>query len=210
MKEFIGRLGKVVQTLWNKIFSKKKQRKNATDAEQPYTLSKCTLGPGEIFIDGQSFGKVQSITSLNKDEVPTEQWDSLMSLFGLGCGDGEIKGGWVEIPSKPEMDEKFFNIPLTFSPKRYRCKTLIITLAADQPYDYKAVDMSQYEERSLIHYIIGSTSSPEEITQEYKNETGDDDEELELLWSDNLCSAVVGEATLCYYEDLDYWEVDYD
>ena len=203
MKELIRRLSRKVQTLWNKIFGKEK-------SAVENTVHKYSLGPGEIFIDGKPFGQVQSITSFSKDEIPTEQWDNLMSLFSSGSGDGELECGLVKIPAEMEIQKNFFNIPLTILPKRYRCKTLIITLAAHQPYDYKAVDMSQYEERSLIHYIIGSTSSPEEITQDYRNETGDDDEDLELLWSNNLSSAVVGEATLYYYEDLDYWEVDYD
>ena len=180
MKELIRRLSRKVQTLWNKIFGKKKTDLWKNDRVQ--------------------------IKILSKENMPDNEWEQLLAFFD----DEELETPAEEILSKAQSQTFSASIPLTFLPKRYRCKTLIITLAARQPYDYKAVDMSQYEERSLIHYIIGSTSSPEEITQDYRNETGDDDEDLELLWSDNLSSAVVGEATLYYYEDLDYWEVDYD
>jgi hypothetical protein len=49
MKELMRRLSRKVQTLWNKIFGKEKSA-----AEN--TVHKCSLGPGEIFIDGKPFG----------------------------------------------------------------------------------------------------------------------------------------------------------
>ena len=92
-----------------------------------------------------------------KDKKP----QSLKSIFG----DGEITCGWVEIPSQPEIQKNFFNIPLTLLPKRIPVKTLLVSLAANQQSDYQVVDMSQYEEKGLAHFIIGRTCSMEELLE---------------------------------------------
>lgn len=202
MLEFIRRLGKKVQGLWNKIFGKKDEK------PQSWCIgADVKLGPGEIFLDGTSLGKVESITSISKDDISEESWESLKSIFG----DGEMNCGWVEISSNTEMQKNFFNIPLTILPKRYWCKTLIITLVAQQPYDYQAVDMSQYEERGLAHYIVGSTLSPEQLEVGYED-LWDEDEDGPL-WGENedgcpMCSAILGESTLLYHEELGVWEIE--
>ena len=159
MKEFFRGLGKKVQSLLDKIFGKKETQ---PQEEVVFTSSNnLSFGPGEIFIDGRSIGRVESITTLGEDE--------LYSIYGLDVGDsnGKINRGRVEIPSGPETQEFSFNIPLTLLPKRYPCKALILSLAANQPYDYQAVDMSQYEERKLAHFIVGRTCSVEEMMEEY-------------------------------------------
>ena len=71
MKEFIRRLGEKVRRLLDKVFV----RKNKEPQEKVLTGSCCgfnNLGPGEIFIDGQSFGRVESITTFSKDKVTAE------------------------------------------------------------------------------------------------------------------------------------------
>ena len=212
MKEFIRRLGKKVQRLLDKVFG----RKNREPQEKVLTGS-CwgfnNLGPGEIFIDGQSFGRVESISTFSKDEVTTEQQDELYSIYGLGLGDsdGKINCGWVEIPSQPEIQENFFNIPLTLLPKRYLCKTLLISIAANQESDYIAVDMSQYEKKGLAHYICGREADWEEILNEYAFTENDRDffqEEIEKAKEYGVFSSVLKDATLLHYETLGLWEIE--
>lgn len=215
MGDFIRRLGKKVQGLLDKIFSKKDKKPQSWDDTSGWTNITSTdmkLGAGEVFLDGVSLGKVESITSINKCDIPEETWESLKSIFG----DGEINCGWVEIPSQPEIQKNFFNIPLTLLPKRYSCKTLLVSLAANQQWDYQAVDMSQYEEKGLAHFIVGRTCDMEELLEEYFSETQYSSEEeeqedrkfFEEIVEDGLFSTCVGEATLLHYEELGVWSFE--
>ena len=198
MLEFIRRLGKKVQRLLNKIFGKKD--KEPQNQDNPSRISPdVRLGPGEIFLDGMSLGKVESITSLSKDDIPDDSWESLKSIFG----DGEINCGWVEIPSQAEIQKNFFNIPLSFLPKRYWCETLILTLTANQESDYQAVDMSQYEECKIANYIVGRSCGWDEILQE------DEEEMRAMAEEDGFLSVSIGEATLLHYKELGFWDVDF-
>lgn len=215
MKEFFRGLGKKVQSLLDKIFGKKEtQPQEEVVFTSPNNLS---FGPGEIFIDGKPFGRVESITTLSKDEVTSEQWNNIMSLFG----DGKTNCAQVSFSAQPEIQENFFNIPLTILPKRYPCKALILSLAANQPYDYQAVDMSQYEERKLAHFIVGRTCSVEEMMEEYlaevKNNLSPEEMEEEQEWLNEMMeqalesgmySTFIGEATLLHYEALDVWDFE--
>lgn len=214
MGDFIRRLGEKVQGLLDKIFGKKSKKPQNPDTKNwtNITSTDMKFGAGEVFLDGISLGKVESITSISKDDIPEEVWESLKSIFG----DGEINCGWVEIPSQPEIQKNFFNIPLTLLPKRYSCKTLLVSLAANQPYDYQAVDMSQYEERKLAHFIVGRTCDMEELLEEYfsevqyssEEEEQEDREFLEEIIEDGLFSTCVGEATLLHYEELGVWSFE--
>lgn len=215
MGDFIRRLGKKVQGLLDKIFGKKNKKPQSWDDTSGWTNITSTdmkLGAGEVFLDGIPFGKVESITSISKNDIPEETWESLKSIFG----DGEINCGWVEIPSQPEIQKNFFNIPLTLLPKRYSCKTLLVSLAANQQWDYQAVDMSQYEEKGLAHFIVGRTCDMEELLEEYFSETQYESEEeeqedrkfFEEIVEDGLFSTCVGEATLLHYEELGVWSFE--
>ena len=215
MGDFIKRLGKKVQGLLDKIFGKKDKKPQSWDDTSGWTNITSTdmkFGAGEAFLDGISLGKVESITSISRDDIPDETWESLKSIFG----DGEINCGWVEIPSQPENQKNFFNIPLTLLPKRIPVKTLLVSLAANQPYDYQAVDMSQYEERKLAHFIVGRTCDMEELLDEYfsevqyssEEEEREDREFLEKIIEDGLFSTCVGEATLLHYEELGVWSFE--
>ena len=217
MGDFIKHLGKKVQELLDKIFGKKDKKPQSYDASgwTNITNTDMKLGAGEVFLDGISLGKIESITSVSKNDIPEETWESLRSIFG----DGEINCGWVEIPSQPEIQQNFFNIPLTLLPKRYWCKTLLVSLAANQQSDYQAVDMSQYEEKGLAHLIIGRTCGMEEILEEYfveqkynsEEEKQEDKEWLEDMLSeaeDDLFSTYVGKATLLHYEELGVWSFE--
>lgn len=217
MGDFIRRLGKKVQGLLDKIFGKKDKKPQSYDTSgwTNITSTDMKLGAGEVFLDGVSLGKVESITSISKEDIPEETWESLKSIFG----DGEINCGWVEIPSQPEIQKNFFNIPLTLLPKRYSVKTLLVSLAANQQWDYQAVDMSQYEEKGLAHFIIGRTCGMEELLEEYfaeqeyssEEEKQEDKEWLEEMLSeaeDGLFSTCVGKATLLHYEELGIWSFE--
>lgn len=177
MGDFIRRLGKRVQELLDKIFgtNDKKPQSSSTKNWTDITSTDMKLGAGEVFLDGVPLGKVESITSVSKENISEESWESLKSIFG----DGEINCGWVEIPSQAEIQKNFFNIPLTLLPKRYLCKTLLVSLAANQPYDYQAVDMSQYEKKGLAHFIVGRTCNMEELLKEYFAEQKYNSEEEE-------------------------------
>lgn len=215
MGDFIRRLGKKVQGLLDKIFGKKNKKPQSWDDTSGWTNITSTdmkLGAGEVFLDGIPFGKVESITSISKNDIPEETWESLKSIFG----DGEINCGWVEIPSQPEIQKNFFNIPLTLLPKRIPVKTLLVSLAAKQQWDYQAVDMSQYEKKGLAHFIVGRTCDMEELLEEYFSETQYSSEEeeqedrkfFEEIVEDGLFSTCVGEATLLHYEELGVWSFE--
>ena len=214
MGDFIRRLGKKVQGLLDKIFGKKDKKSQNFDTSSwtNITSTDMKFGAGEVFLDGMPLGKVESITSISKNDIPEGTWESLKSIFG----DGEINCGWVEIPSQPEIQKNFFNIPLTLLPKRIPVKTLLVSLAANQPYDYQAVDMSQYEERKLAHLIVGRTCDMEELLDEYfsevqyssEEEEQEDREFLEEIIKDELFSTCVGKATLLHYEELGVWSFE--
>lgn len=214
MGDFIRRLGKKVQGLLDKIFGKKNKKPQSFDTSSwtNITSTDMKFGAGEVFLDGMSLGKVESITSINKEDIPDETWESLKSILG----DGEINCGWVEIPSKPEIQKNFFNIPLTLLPKRYSVKTLLVSLAANQQWDYQAVDMSQYEEQGLAHFIVGRTCGMEELLEEYFSEMEYSSEEeeqedrkfIEEVVEDGLFSTCVGKATLLHYEELGVWNFE--
>jgi hypothetical protein len=200
MGDFIRRLGKKVQGLLDRIFGKKKKKPQSWTN---ITNTDIKLGTGEVFLDGVSLGKIESITSISKEDIPEEAWESLKSIFG----DGEINCGWVEIPSQPDIQKNFFNIPLTLLPKRIPVKTLLVSIAANQPWDYHGVDMSQYEEKGLAHFISGHTCDMAELLAEYCHSK----EELEEMLSeveDGLFSVCVGNATLLHYEELGIWNFE--
>ena len=166
---------------------------------------------------------------LDKIRKPKKQeYESISSIFGTI--DTETKefnkidgNGLVKIPSCADVKfelvydkdrginelEKYFNTYRTLLPKPIEVKTLILTMAANQPYDYQAVDLSQYEERGLAHYVIGSTKTPEELEAQ-AGPHWDEEEDGPLWTEEGTCSAFVGSATLWYHEESGIWEVDYN
>ena len=65
MGDFIKRLGKKVQGLLDKIFGKKDKKPQSwhdTSGWTNITSTDMKLGAGEVFLDGVSLGKVESIT----------------------------------------------------------------------------------------------------------------------------------------------------
>ena len=71
MKEFFRGLGKKVQSLLDRIFGKQEMQ---PQEEVVFTSSNdFSLGPGQVFINGQPFGRVESITTFSGDEVAAGQ-----------------------------------------------------------------------------------------------------------------------------------------
>ena len=191
---------------------------------------------GEFF---RGLGKlVQDL--LDKIRKPKKQeYESISSVFGtIDTGTKEFntvdKNGFVEIPHCADVEfelvydedqlinslEKYFSISRTLLPKRIEVKTLILTLAANQQSDYQAVDLSQYEEKGLAHFIVGRTTGLKELMDEYLMEQTYDSEEeakeerewlaeeLEQADESGLFSSVVGKATLLHYEELGVWSFE--
>ena len=168
------------------------------------------MPPGETYL---STGSVFTKSDDN------DFWEYLGSIYG----DGNTLTDPVEISSAPEVSLKFSNIPESLLPKRYWCKTLILTLAASQPYEYQAVDMSQYEERGLAHFIVGSPRNAEEMIAEYvegiRNRLSAEEfqeeeqwlqEVVELTKENGMHSFPIYGATLLNYEALGLWDIEED
>ena len=135
MREFFRGLGKWLQDLLDKIRKPKKQE------HQNILLESGTVYTGmKDFntVDNNGFFKIPSNADFNFELVYDEE-QLINSL------------------------EKYFNISRTLLPKRYLVKTLILTLAANQQSNYQAVDMSQYEEKGLAHFIVGRTTGLKEL-----------------------------------------------
>lgn len=177
---------------------------------------------------------------LDKIRKPKKQeFESISSVFGTIDTQTKRfntvdKNGLVMIPSHADINfelvydedsdknelEKYFSISRTLLPKRYLVKTLILTLAANQQSDYQAVDLSQYKERGLAHFIVGRTTGLKELMDEYLMEQTYDSEEeakeerewlaeeLEQAGESGIFSSIVGKATLLHYEKLGVWSFE--
>ena len=187
MGEFFRGLGKWLQDLLDKIRKPKKQEYESISLESGTVYT----GMKDFnTVDNNGFFKIPSNVDVNFELVYDEE-QLINSL------------------------EKYFNISRTLLPKRYLVKTLILTLAANQQSNYQAVDMSQYEEKGLAHFIVGRTTGLKELMDEYLMEQVYDKEErewfaeeLERADESGLFSSIVGAATLLYYEDLGIWSFD--
>lgn len=222
MKKLIRWLGKKVQALLNKIFKETEQTDTAfgIDAdvdwdkisevakEASVSLAEMTEAFGQIYINGEPFGDIQGVVSLSADEISDEKWEEIKKLFG----DGGIGLGTLKFSSDMELPENFFNTPLTLLPKRYWCKTLLISLVAEQENDYQAVDLSQYEERKLVHYIIGRTQTWEELIKDMSQ--GDEEEynwlmsQIDDMRRDGIFSSYDTNREIFYYEEFGLWSLE--
>ena len=208
MGDWMKRLGKFVQDLIDKIRQPKKKEEVEITRDEESPLCWCTLG--------ETYLSTGSVFMKSDDN---DFWEYLGSIYG----DGNTLTGPVEISSAPEVSLKFSNIPESLLPKRYWCKTLILTLAASQPYEYQAVDMSQYEERGLAHFIVGSPRNVEEMIAEYVEGIRDRLSAEELQEEEQWLQEIVGLAkengmhsfpiygvTLLNYETLGLWDIEED
>lgn len=82
---------------------------------------------------------------------------------------------------------------------------LILTIAANQECDYQMVDLSQYEEKQLVHYVVGKREAPEKLEAETAEAFGVElDEPNE--WHEGMLSAIFYDVDMYYYEEMDYWD----
>lgn len=222
MKKLIRWLGKKVQALLNKILKETENidtafgidadvdwsQISAAAKEASVSLAEMTEAFGQMYINGEPFGDIQGVVSLSADEVSDEKWEEIKKLFG----DGEIGLSSLNFSSDIELPKNFFSIPLTFLPKRYWCKTLLISLTAEQENDYQAVDLSQYEERKLAHYIIGRTQSWEELIADMSQ--GDEEDynwlmsQIDDMKRDGIFSSYDTNREIFYYEELGLWSLE--
>ena len=192
MGEFFRGLGKLVQDLLDKIRKPKKQEYESISStfETAYT-------------------EINDFNDVDKSGLLTIS-PNAEANFELVYNEDQLINSL----------EKYFSISRTLLPKRIEVKTLLLTLAANQQSDYQAVDLSQYEERGLAHFIVGRTTGLQELMDEYLMEQRYDSEEeakeeqewlaeeLERAGESGLFSSVVGAATLLYYEDLGVWSFE--
>lgn len=212
MGEFIRRLGKSVQRLWNKIFGKKKQYDPLSAEANGFW--KNHVSEGVFYIDGEPIGEVKTISSLTPEEhdkalaeiediIANIDWNKMAKNLELE----------LTMDNKKEL-ENLANIFYPILPKHYSCKTLILTIAANQPYEYQSMDISQLEERGIAHFVIGRTIGFQEIEEEYTREKArlqEEENEDGVEWlregaETGLCSMIYGSADLYYYEELGYWD----
>ena len=218
MGEFMKRLGKKVQELWNKIFGKK-------DTYNPLSpeangLWKNTLKGGTFYINGEPVGEVKSISSLTPEEHD-KALAEIEDIIANTNWNKVAKNLEIEFTAENSMWDKkalenLANVFCPILPKHYRCKTLIITIAANQPYEYQSMDISQLEEKSIAHFVIGRTIGFQEIIEEYKQEKAElQEEENEdgVEWlregdDSDLRSTIYGPADLYYYEETGLWDFE--
>lgn len=98
-------------------------------------------------------------------------------------------------------------------PKRIPTKALIVSVAANQPYEYIATDLSQLEEKGIAHLIHGITESHQDRWEKDKAFASEEDMELvrEYLQANGdgeLISSVIPNGILLYWEDLDLWDYE--
>lgn len=98
-------------------------------------------------------------------------------------------------------------------PKRIKTRALIVSVAANQPYEYIATDLSQLEEKGIAHLIHGITESHQDRWEKDKVFASEEDMELvrEYLQANEeneLISSVIPNGILLYWEDLDLWDYE--
>ena len=209
MRKFIRRLGKKVQKLLNKIFGKKEQYDPLSAEANGYW--KNHLSDGIFYINGEPIGEVKEVKVLNSDfKRLDEQVKALQNVI-----DKDFELVFDSSTGKNEL-EKFFNMTYPILPKHYRCKTLILSIAANQPYEYQSMDISQLEEKGIAHFVIGHTVGFQEIEEAYRQEKArlqEEENEDGIEWlreggDSDLRSTIYGPADLYYYEDEGYWDFD--
>lgn len=214
MEEFIRRLGKSVQRLWNKIFGKKEQYDPLS--KEANGLWKNHVSDGVFYINGEPIGEVKAVSGLSPETVA-----EIEDIIANTDWNKVAKNLEVELTMDNSLWDKkeLENLANTFYPilpKHYWCKTLIVTIAANQPYEYQSMNISQLEEKGIAHFVVGRTIGFQEIEKEYMQEkarlqeegNGDGLEWLREGGDSDLRSTVYGPADLYYYEELGYWDFD--
>ena len=206
--KFKQRLGKIVQEVLN-IFRKKKPQYEV--AEGKWTINgspidvkfstlesasddslvgkSVVLEDGELFINGESFGKVLKIDKL---DLPPECFETTSAPAQL-TGDIEWHGTF---DMEDDLLEKLLSRAYQVLPKVINVPTLIVSSYANQEYEGIGVDISQLEETGIAHFWCTTTKTVEECMEEY-----------DLEWEEGTesNSIIVKDATLLQWED-GHWE----
>lgn len=193
-ENFKMRLGKFVQDIKN-IFRKKNKTQewdNTTFSVGTGSCDGMLLGPGQITII--------PLANINEAELPVNiTWEEPKSCAGK-------KPETFSDLSDEEYEElkNLLSGSLTVLPKRYLCKTLIVSCYANWEYDSVGVDISRLETESLAHYWCTSVKSMEEWNEalrekfdDYEGISEEEDEE----------HIVLHEATLTDWGN-NYWTWD--
>ena len=167
-------MGKIVQGVLN-IFRKKKPQHD----EDSLVGKSAVLEDGELFIGGESFGKVLKIDKL---DLPSECFEFTDAPTQL-TGDIEWHGIF---DIEDELLKKLGNIAYPLLPKLINVPTLIVSCYANWEYDSVGVDISQLEETGIAHYWCTTTEAAD----------------------DESASIVIEDAILLQWED-GYWEWSY-
>lgn len=195
-------MGKIVQRAKEKIFRNRKRNKAIAE------FKNSTMSEGLKYIspDNDDYKRMlEEVVDayLDKKDLVDENFLKLLS-----------PGASETLNEIEKTLEKVINTHLTVLPKRIKTRGLIITIAANQPSEYFAVDISQLESRGIAHMITARTESHEQLAEMYEAEQGiDDDEEWqevleEVREGNDLISVYLPGATLLYYEDFDYWDYE--
>lgn len=195
-EKFKMRLGKIVQGVLN-IFKKKPKYKRGLRAKCNFIEDSSMIGKevflneGELFIDGESFGKVLKIDKLDLPDSFFEKTDKPT----------ELKCDLTWEDSQIDISNLVKNLANTYEsllPKIIRVPTLIVSTYASWDYDSIGVDFSQFEEKGIAHYFCTSTKSMDEHMAQFR-ECHPDYEEWEE--DDEGSSIVVRNALLAQWED---------
>ena len=149
------------------------------------------------------FGKKErdGIEVVNTIFGPIDRETGMVVISAFGDGDYcELAG---DFSLEPEELKKIANITYPILPKRIYCPTLLVSIAANQTSDYIAVDLSQFEENGIAHYISGHKESEEELLRKYS--FGDSP----WLFKEGLCSVAYKDGYLLHYEELGLWSLEF-
>lgn len=181
------RLGKIVQAVLN-IFRKKEP--------ESFIGKQVFIQDGELYIDGESFGKIMAVEKLSLDEFEdaklkcNNKWEC---SFNMEMSDEE-----------KELLEKLANIPKQVLPKRIPVPTLIISTYASWDYDSVGVDISQLEETGIAHFFCTTTKTMEEAAYEFQERNPES--EFWELDGKQSANSIVQDATLIQIGDYWTWE----
>lgn len=192
-KKFLMALGKIVQGLKDKF----RRRRNNNACEYNNCTFKILNSDDEILKN-----ELQKLILevMEKEDSITEEWANKLPE--------DSQKLLKDIQNQLEIS---LSTPLTVLPKRIKTRGLIVSIYANQPQEYFAIDLSQLEEKGIAHMITARTESHEELIKEYEKECGTDNAEdwkAEIEEEGDLISVYIPGATLLYYEDFDYWDYE--
>ena len=190
-RNFKLRLGKIVQSALN-IFRKK----------DPQSLvgKQVTIQNGELYIDGEAFGKILAVEKLSLEEFEKTDYPAIIKNDAKWECSFEMEMSDEE----KELLEKLANTHESLLPKRHQVPTLIVSTYASWDYDSVGVDISQLEETGIAHFFCTTTKTMEEAAYEF-HERHPESEPWDLD-GEQSASVIVKDAALIQIGDYWTWE----